>query len=76
MKNISKKKINEALFTGQVIYDKNPDKPMYYFQFQCENYKVFIGLDSIFDYLYNGIEKKLLPSSLFSWLVDNNEIIG
>lgn len=76
MKNISNKKVNEALFTGQVIYDKNPDKPMYYFQFQCENYKVFIGLDSIFDYLYNGIEKKLLPSNLFSWLVDNNEIIG
>ena len=47
---------------------------MYYFQYQCENYKVFIGLDSIFDYLYNGIEKKLLPSSLFTWLVDNNDM--
>ena len=77
MKNICKEKIiSEAVFTGRIVYDKNYDKPMYYFEFQCENYKVFIGLDLIFEYLYKGIEKKLLPESMFYWLVDNNEVLS
>lgn len=68
------KTANEAVFTGKVVYDENYNKPTYYFQFECENYKVFISLDSIFEYFYKGIEEKLLPRSLFYWLIDNKSV--
>lgn len=77
MKNTcGKKTISEAIFTGKIVYDENYNKPTYYFQFECKNYMVFISLNSIFEYFYKGIEEKLLPRSLFYWLLDNNDVIG
>lgn len=75
MKNTSKKAVPEAFFTGRIIYDKNPDKPMYYFEFSYDENRILLSYDMIINSLYKGIEKKLLPDYLFSWLLENGEII-
>lgn len=75
MKNTSKKiPDTEAVFTEKVVFDRNPDYPMYYFEFEYNQNKVLLSLEILRDTLYFGIEKQKLPGELFSWLVENNKI--
>lgn len=74
MKNTSKNKIIEAIFTGKVVFDKNPDKPMYYFEFKVGSNNVFLSYDMLVDSMYFGIEKEMLPSEMFSWLCENGKL--
>lgn len=74
MKSTSKKEAYEAVLTGKIVFDKNPDYPMYYFEFEYNQNKVLLSLKTLRDTLYFGIEKQKLPGELFSWLVENNKI--
>ena len=73
MKNTSENSIKEAVPTGKVVYDKNPDNPMYYFEFDVNGKNVFLSYKMLTDSLYFGIEKQKLPTTLFSWLVENTD---
>lgn len=74
MQNISKTKADEALFTGRVVYDKNPDKPMFYFEFAYNGHSVLLSYEMLVDSLYKGLDKKFLNVNfLFSWLNENCE---
>lgn len=74
MKNISKNKVVEAIFTGKVVFDKNPDKPMYYFEFKVGSNNILLSYDMLVDSFYFGIEKEMLPGEMFSWLCENGKI--
>lgn len=73
MKNTSRKTVTEAVVTGRIVYDKNPDRPMYYFEFAFGGKCVFLSYKMLVDSLYFGIEKQKLPEELFSWLVENGD---
>ncbi|MBQ1197049.1 MAG: hypothetical protein IIX47_00400 [Spirochaetaceae bacterium] len=75
MKNGRNKIVKDAKFTGRIVYDKNPDKPMYYFEFQYDENKILLSYELLTNCLYKGIEKKMLPDLLFSWLVENANVL-
>ena len=65
MKNTSRKTVTEAVVTGRIVYDKNPDRPMYYFEFAFGGKCVFLSYKMLVDSLYFGIENKNFLKSYF-----------